>query len=299
MPAVAPMSEMGHVWKQFKATRDRTLRNTLMETYLPIVRFNADRISARLPDEVEHDDLVSAGVFGLVNAIESFDLKRGVKFETYCAQRIRGAMLDELRNMDWVPRLVRSRTSKLQEACRGLESELGRSPSEDELARRLKMSLAEVDKLLRDAPNVCFVSLSRTYHDADSSRDVREIDLLEDKRGADPLVETLKRDLKDRVTRGLNRAEQLVLILYYYEAMTMKEIGAVLDLSESRVSQLHTAILERLKTQFLQRNGAPRPPALAPAAPAVAPRPVPLAPAPPAEAEAQVHPGFRPQRLAS
>lgn len=254
MPAVRTTPEIGNVWRRFKTTADRRLRNILMEAYLPIVKYNADRISAKLPEEVDRDDLVSAGIFGLVDAIDSFDLCRGVKFETYCAPRIRGAILDELRMMDWVPRLVRSRAAKLEEASRILKTELGRSPSDDELARRLNISSNELDKLLRDTPTVSLISLSRKHYETNSSRDVREIDVLEDKRGRDPLVETQKKDLKDLVTRGLSRAERLVLILYYYEAMTMKEIGTALDLSESRVSQMHSAILERLKLQFARRN---------------------------------------------
>ena len=127
-------------------------------------------------------------------------------------------------------------------------------PSEDELAKRLNVTPAELDKLVRDAQPVSFVSLSRKHYETDSSRDVREIDVLEDKRGRNPLVETQKRDLKELVTRGLSRAERLVLILYYYEAMTMREIGTVLDLSESRVSQMHSSILDRLKSQFTHRQ---------------------------------------------
>ena len=257
MPAVRTPPEIGHVWKQFKTTGDRAWRNRLMEVYLPIVKFNAERIGAKLPDEVDGDDLVSAGVFGLVNAIDSFDLRRGVKFETYCAPRIRGAMLDELRMMDWVPRLVRSRAAKLDSVNRTLQAELGRSPFEDELAKRLELTPADLDKLVREAQAVSFVSLSRKHYETDSSRDVREIDVLQDRRGKDPLVETQKRDLKELVTRGLSRAERLVLILYYYEAMTMREIGTVLDLSESRVSQMHSSILDRLKSQFAQRRTEP------------------------------------------
>jgi RNA polymerase sigma factor for flagellar operon FliA len=255
MPAVRTTPDVRDLWRRFKATGECRLRNVLMETYLPIVKYNADRISAKLPGEVDHDDLVSAGVFGLVNAIESFDLGRGIKFETYCAPRIRGAMLDELRTMDWVPRLVRSRSARLEEANRTLESELGRAPSEAEIARRLRLSPEEIDKLMRDGVAVSVVSLSRKHYETDSSRDVREIDVLEDRRGANPLDETQKKDLKGLVTRGLSRAERLVLILYYYESMTMKEIGMALDLSESRVSQMHSAILDRLKSQFADRHG--------------------------------------------
>ena len=246
--------DVQEVWREFKAGPTEELRNVLMETYLTLVRYNADRISAKLPDEVELDDLMSAGIFGLIDAIEAFDLTRGVKFETYCAPRIRGAILDELRTMDWVPRLVRSRAHKLDAATKALEMELGRLPTQDELAQQMSLSREDFDKLARDANAVGLVSLSRKYYETDSNKDVREIDILQDKRGRDPVAEIQKKDLKELMTRGLSRAERLILILYYYEEMTMKEIGATLDLSESRVSQMHSSILNRLKAQLNHRR---------------------------------------------
>ncbi len=252
--ATKPGPALDTVWRRFKRTGDQGLRNRLMEAYLPIVKYNADRISAKLPDEVETDDLVSAGIFGLIDAIEAFDLARGVKFETYCAQRIRGAILDELRSMDWVPRLVRSRAQKLDRVSRELQTVLARSPSEQEIAERLKLPKPEYEKLLRDATAVQQISLSRRYHEFDSNKELSELDVIEDKRGRNPVQEIHRRDLKELVTRGLTRAERLILILYYYEEMTMKEIGTVLDLSESRVSQMHSAVLSRLKEQLTIRH---------------------------------------------
>jgi RNA polymerase sigma factor FliA len=252
MPQV--QRDMEQLWKEYKATASRTLRNELMETYLPLVKYTAERIATKLPDEVDVGDLMSAGIFGMIDAIEAFDLSRGVKFETYCAPRIRGAILDELRTMDWVPRLVRSRAHKLENATKSLETELGRLPTDDEVAHRLGVSRDEFDKLLRDATAVSLVSLSRRFYDSDSSKDMCELDVLEDKRGLDPVMEIQRRDLRDLVTRGLSRAERLILILYYYEEMTMKEIGATLDLSESRVSQMHSSILNRLRNQLHNRH---------------------------------------------
>jgi RNA polymerase sigma factor for flagellar operon FliA len=252
MQSALANSKLDPIWHEFKLNATRVLRNQLVEKYFPIVKYNADRISAKLPDEVETDDLVSAGVFGLVDAIESFDLERGVKFETYCAPRIRGAILDELRAMDWVPRLVRSRAHKLESTTRILEAQMGRHPTTEEIASHMRLPKEEFDRLMRDSKAVTQVSLSRKQYETDSNRDVREIDILEDRRSADPVEEAQKRDLKHLVTKGLTRAERLVLVLYYYEQMTMKEIGATLDLSESRVSQMHSAILARLKGQ-LQR----------------------------------------------
>ena len=167
------------VWMEYKKTGTEEIRNFLIERYLDIVRYTAERMHMRLPSEVDVEDLMSAGLFGLMDAIDAFDLERGVKFETYCAQRIRGAIFDELRAMDWVPRLVRSRTAKVEKA---------------------------------------------------------------------------RKDLKVLITKGLSRAERLIVVLYYYEEMTMKEIGMTLDLSESRVSQMHSSILLRLKAQMQHRT---------------------------------------------
>jgi len=242
--------DIAEVWVAYQEERSEPLRNRLMEQYLSLVKYNADRIYAKLPDEVELDDLISAGIFGLKDAIEAFDMSRGVKFETYCAPRVRGAILDELRSMDWVPRLVRSRGHKLDEAVKSFEAEYGRSGSDEELAERMVLPLGEFIKLKRDATAVSLVSLSRKWFETDSQKDVCEIDVLEDKRSRNPFEETQRRDLKEILTKGLSRAERLILVLYYYEAMTMKEIGATLDLSESRVSQMHSSILARLKAQM-------------------------------------------------
>jgi RNA polymerase sigma factor for flagellar operon FliA len=250
----APRKDMRETWLAYKKTPTEAIRNVLMEHYLHLVRYNAERVHVKLPDEVELDDLMSAGIFGLMDAIDAFDLERGVKFETYCAPRIRGAILDELRSMDWVPRLVRSRAAKLDGAAKQLETELGRAPTNEELAHRLQIPMAEFDKMSKDASAVGVVSLSRKWFETDSNKDVREIDVLEDKRGADPVREIQRKDLKELITKGLSRAERLIIILYYFEEMTMKEIGATLDLSESRVSQMHSSILARLKAQMADKR---------------------------------------------
>src|SRR6476620_3327666 len=250
----AAKRDIKEVWIEYKRTKAEPLRNILMENYLHLVRYNAERIHVKLPDEVELDDLMSAGIFGLMDAIDAFDQERGVKFETYCAPRIRRAILDELRAMDWVPRLVRSRAHKLGTATKQLEVELGRSPTSEEIAKRLKIPMAEFDKIAKDASAVGLVSLSRKWFETDSNKDVREIDVLEDKKGADPVREIQRKDLKELLTKGLSRAERLIIILYYFEEMTMKEIGATLDLSESRVSQMHSSILARLKAQMADKR---------------------------------------------
>jgi RNA polymerase sigma factor for flagellar operon FliA len=252
---VAAQEDVDQLWRSYKADQDnKELRNRLVEMYLPLVRYNGERIWARLPEGVELDDLVSAGIFGLMDAIDAFDLSRGVKFETYCVPRIRGAMLDELRTMDWVPRLVRSKASKLGEATKELEARFGRHPTEQELAVHMGISVSELEKMMLEANAVNLISLNKKWYETDSYKDVREIDILEDKKGEDPTRRIQKNDLMRLVTKGLNRNERLIIILYYYEELTMKEIGATLDLSESRVSQMHSSIVQRLQSQLGRRR---------------------------------------------
>ena len=246
--------DIQQVWQAYRDTGNVEYRNRLVERYLPLVKYNAERIWARLPDGVELDDLISAGTFGLMDAIDAFDLNRGVKFETYCVPRIRGAMLDELRTMDWVPRLVRSKAARMEAARKELEAQLGRPPRPEELAARLGITLDQLQAYVGDATAVSLVSLNKKWYETDSYKDVREIDILEDKKAEDPTGRLQNRDLMRLVTRGLNRNERLIIILYYYEDMTMKEIGSTLDLSESRVSQMHSSIVNRLQAQLCKRR---------------------------------------------
>jgi len=241
------------VWAEYAESRSTDIRNYLIERFLPLVKYNAERIHQRLPDEVDIEDLMSAGLFGLMDAIDAYDLDRQVKFETYCAPRIRGAILDELRSMDWVPRLVRHRTAKIEQARQSIQMQTGHIASEEEIAQRLGVEPEEFDKVKRDGQPVSKVSISRQAFPSDGNRDVREIDVIKDETQTDPLGQVQRKDVKDLMTKGLSRAEQLIVTLYYYESMTMKEIGATLDLSESRVSQMHSSIVERLKAQMRHR----------------------------------------------
>jgi RNA polymerase sigma factor for flagellar operon FliA len=231
----------------------QALRNRLIERYLDVVRFTAERLHKRLPSEVDVEDLMSAGLFGLMDAIDAFDPDRGVKFETYCAQRIRGAIFDELRAMDWVPRLVRSRTAKVERVRKAIEMEQGQKPTDAEVAKRLNVAPDEFEKLSRDSRPVSVVSMHRKWNEADAGKEGREVDVIEDARQDRPLDRLHRNDVQALLTKGLSRAERLILILYYYEEMTMKEIGLTLDLSESRVSQMHSSIIMRLKAQMKHR----------------------------------------------
>ena len=242
------------VWEQYSKAKTEELRNYLMEKFLHLVRYNAERIYTRLPDEVDLEDLMSAGVFGLRDAIDAFDLERKVKFETYCATRIRGAILDELRSMDWVPRLVRHRTNKIEQARQEIEKRTGRPATDAEISASLNVEGEDFEKLKRDGDAVSTRSLTQRCFPSDGSRDVREIDVIRDESQSNPISDVQRRDLKDLLTKGLSRAERLIVVLYYYEGMTMKEIGSTLDLSESRVSQMHSSILLRLKAQMQHRE---------------------------------------------
>lgn len=246
-----PIEEL---WVIYRDEYSDEIRNYMIIKYRDVVRFTAERMAMRLPSEVDFDDLMSAGLFGLMDAINAYDPDRGVKFETYCTQRIRGAIYDELRSMDWVPRLVRARTSKYENTRKQIEMESGTAATDDEIAKRLQMNGEEYKKLKRDSRPVSQVSLNRKWFETDSSKDVREIDVIKDTRQQNPLLAVQSQDLQGLLTKGLSRAERLIVILYYYEEMTMKEIGITLDLSESRVSQMHSSILARLKAQMQHRE---------------------------------------------
>jgi RNA polymerase sigma factor for flagellar operon FliA len=241
------------LWEAYQANPGDELRNRLVEHYLPIVRYTAERVAVNLPQSVELDDLMSAGLFGLIEAIKSFDLGRGVKFKTYCSWRIRGAILDELRANDWVPRLVRTKASQLEKMIQDAEAQLGRPATDLELAAMMGMSLKDLDVLMRDASatTVCYLSDTATGEEQEGSS---RSDLLEDPCSRDPIADLQRKDIMEMITRELSLRERLIMILYYFEELTMREIGLALDLSESRVCQLHSRIISRLKARLARRR---------------------------------------------
>jgi len=248
-----PKKELARLWVEYKRTGEKKYFDTLVETYLPLVRYTAERIWGKLPRGVELDDLFSAGVFGLMGAIDAFDIARGVKFETYCTPRIRGSILDQLRSEDWVPRLVRSRAHKLEKVYDELRVALGRSPTELEMADLMGLPMKEFYHILKEANAVAMISLDRRWGD-DEDDGIKELDIVSDEKGEDPVRNIQKKDLRGLITRGLNQKERLIIVLYYYEQLTMKEIGQTLGLSESRVSQMHAAILLRLRKLLADRK---------------------------------------------
>lgn len=246
--------ELAQIWRTYKATGDGNLRNVLLETHLPLVRMIAERLLQTLPKSIELDDLTSAGIFGLLDAIDGFDLERGIKFKTYCTTRIRGSILDELRSQDWVPRLVRLKAHKLERATRSLEGQLGRSPNMIELAREMEISVDELQKHVSEANPRAMFSLSEKWDDGDDDKDMEKVEILADKKAEDPAISSDKRDAFDVITRSLTKKERLIIIMYYFEGLTMREIGEIMELTESRVCQIHSNVMGRLKAQLDRKD---------------------------------------------
>jgi RNA polymerase sigma factor for flagellar operon FliA len=243
------------LWRAYKANGDTQLRNQLIEKYRPLVRYISERLLQTLPKSIELDDLCSAGLFGLMDAIEGFDLSRGIKFKTYCTTRIRGAILDELRAQDWVPRLVRVKASRLDRAWRDLEARFGREPTTFELARSLGLDLSQLHAELREAKPKAIFSLSDAW-DEEEDHPMEKIDVLEDHREPDPVGVLQRKDVMDRLLAPLTEKERYILRLYYEQALTMREIGELLSLTESRVCQIISNVTARLRNQFAQTKAA-------------------------------------------
>ncbi|MBK8099288.1 MAG: FliA/WhiG family RNA polymerase sigma factor [Planctomycetes bacterium] len=242
--------ELETIWKTYKRTRDDNLRNILIEHHMPLVRMIAERLLQTLPKSIELDDLASAGTFGLMDAINGFDLTRGIKFKTYCTTRIRGSILDELRSQDWVPRLVRLKAHKLERALRQLEGELGRSPNQAELAHALGLTLEDLQAHEAEANAKTIFSLSEKWDDGDDEKEMEKVEILADKKCVDPLDTIQQRDALEMITGNLTRKERLIILMYYYEGLTMREIGEIMELTESRVCQIHSNVMARLKAQL-------------------------------------------------
>jgi RNA polymerase sigma factor for flagellar operon FliA len=244
------------LWRAYKSSGDVNLRNALIERYLPMVRYISERLLQTLPKSIELDDLCSAGQFGLMDAIDGFDLSRGIKFKTYCTTRIRGSILDELRSQDWVPRLVRLKAHRLEKAWQKLESEFGREPTNFELAQQLEIPVEQLDKELAESTPRAIFSLSDKWDEGEDDKSMEKVEILEDKRGADALDDLHGRDLMEVITRVLTKKERLILVMYYREGLTMREIGEILQLTESRVCQIHSNVMARLKPHLEENGGS-------------------------------------------
>jgi len=248
--------ELRDLWRRYKGDGDEGARERLVVAYSPMVKFVAGRLGAGLPSHVEDADLISYGLVGLIGAIERFEPERGIKFETFAMTRIRGAIIDELRSLDWVPRSVRSRAREIETAQAKLEHELQRAPTEAELASKLNLTEEELQSALLEIANSSVYALDELWTVSDSSGDqVSLLDTIADDSAADPQEALASTEVKDLLTEaigGLPEREQLVVALYYYENLTLREIGEVLGVTESRVSQLHTKAVMRLKSSLQQ-----------------------------------------------
>jgi RNA polymerase sigma factor for flagellar operon FliA len=249
------------LWLEFRRTGDRALRDRLILTYAPLVKFVAGRLGSGLPAHVDEGDLVSYGLLGLIGAIERYDPEREIKFETYAISRIKGAIIDELRALDWVPRSVRTRARDIERAIAELERRLHRAPTDEEIADKLGITPGELEDSLTEISRSSIAALDELWTATAGGDQVALIDTIEDTSGPDPQGALAQTELKEALGEAIARLperEKLVVTLYYYEELTLREIGEVLGVTESRVSQLHTKAILRLKARLA--GGAVREP---------------------------------------
>jgi len=248
--------ELRELWRSYKVDGDERARERLVVAYSPLVKFIAGRMASGLPSHVDEADLVSYGLLGLIGAIERFDLEREIKFETFAVARIKGAIIDELRSLDWVPRSVRSRARDVERAHAALESSLGRAPTDEEMSVKLEMTVDEFRDVLLEIANSSVLALDDLWTFADpegGGGQISVLDTIQDPNAMDPENEANTAELKDRLAdaiESLPERERLVIALYYYESLTLREIGEVLGVTESRVSQLHTKAVLALRSRF-------------------------------------------------
>jgi RNA polymerase sigma factor FliA len=246
--------ELRDLWRRYKDDRDEKARERLVLAYAPLVKYVAGRMSSGLPSHVEESDLISYGLLGLISAIERFEPEREIKFETFAITRIKGSIIDELRSLDWVPRSVRTKAREIERMNAKLEHKLHRAPTDKEMAEGLEVTVDEFQESLVRISNSSVVALDELWTVSDSSGDqVSLLDTIQDPQAADPATEMDTTEMKDRLADAIARLperEKLVVALYYYENLTLREIGEVLGVTESRVSQLHTKAVLRLKSRL-------------------------------------------------
>ena len=253
-----PQDALRELWRQFKATGDPRLREKLILHYSPLVKYVAGRVSVGLPANVEQADFVSYGIFGLIDAIEKFDPERFIKFETYAMSRIRGAIIDELRALDWIPRSVRQKARAVERAYSKLEAELNRTPSDSEVAAELGVRLEDLHQTFSQLSLVNVVALDELLHaGAERGERFSLVDTLEDTSAEDPVEAFETRETKQLLARAINTLpdrEKTVVTLYYFERLTLAEIGHVLGVTESRVCQIHTKAVLQLRGKFADQR---------------------------------------------
>ena len=249
-------SALDALWREFKGSHDEGLRERLILHYSPLVKYVAGRVSVGLPATIEQADLVSYGIFGLIDAIEKFDITRQIKFETYAINRIRGAIIDELRAIDWIPRSVRFKAREVERALAELESRLLRPPSDAELAEELGVSLDDLQETLNQINLVSVVALDELMSvGGEKGEAVSLVDTLADAKAADPQASFESEETRHILAGAINHLperERLVITLYYYEGLTLAQIGQVLGVTESRVCQMHTKAVLQLRNKMAE-----------------------------------------------
>lgn len=246
------------LWEDFKATGDAALRERLILHYSPLVKYVAGRVGVGLPPNIEQADLVSYGIFGLIDAIEKFDLERAIKFETYAINRIRGAIIDELRSIDWIPRSVRFKAREVEKAYQSLEATLQRTPTEAEVAEQMGIRIEELHSIFSQVSFVNVVALDELLHAGGERGDKMTLgDTLEDPKAPDPINLFEGEETKYILAKAINmlpEREKIVVTLYYYEGLTLAEIGQVLGVTESRICQMHTKAVLQLRAKLAESH---------------------------------------------
>jgi RNA polymerase sigma factor for flagellar operon FliA len=241
------------LWQEYRINRDLQIREAFIKQYAPLVKYVAGKVAVGMPHNVEFDDLVGFGVFGLLDAIDKFDPDKNVKFKTYAVTRIRGAIFDELRSIDWVPRSVRQKTREVEEAIGSLEAQLGRTATDQEIASSMGMNEDEFLKTMMKISGTSVLSLNDVWFSGDENDKVSIGDSIEAPVSLNPDVIVEKDEMRRVIVEAINDLpdkEKKILVLYYYEDLTLKEIGQVLEVTESRVSQLHTKAILRLRSKL-------------------------------------------------
>ena len=246
------LDEIGEekLWDKYIKKKEQKVRDYFVIKYAPLVKYVAGKVSMGMPQNIEFDDLVSYGIFGLIDAINKFDPSRGIKFKTYAMTRIRGAIFDELRSIDWIPRSIRQKAKQVEQVISDLENKLGRTVEDEEIAKDLGISTEEFQSLLHKLSGTSMVSLNDIWYMGDENDELSILETLEAPPNMNPDVLIEKEEIRDYIIDAIKKLpekEKKVIVLYYYENLTLKEIGEVVEVTESRISQLHTKAIMRLR----------------------------------------------------
>ena len=246
------------MWRKYKRNKSQSLREEIVKKYLYLVKYVAGRVAIGLPPNVEFNDLVSYGILGLFDAITKYDVSQGNKFETYAVSRIRGSIMDELRKLDLAPRLLRKRAREIDKKCKELEEKYGRLANDHELAKALKISTDELNAIYSDLNSTTFLSLDEVWQNDDGNKPISRLQTIEDSLIMDQFNYVRQNEVKEFLAEAIDELpekEKLVIVLYYYDNLTLREIGEVLDVSESRVCQIHTKVVTRLRSHLMKKTG--------------------------------------------